>query len=407
MAVIHPFPGLRYDPARLPDWGAVLGPPYDIVDAEQSARLRAASPYQIEHIETAADADEIAAAAERLAAWRAEGVLVQDSPALYLHEHRFTLDDGTPRTRLALLAAVNLTPWEQGDVLPHEWTMPGPRATRTAVRAGVGADVSPLMAFVADRDQRVASLLDEALALDPLSEGTDPAGDAHTLRRIDEPSAIAELTEAIAGQPIYMADGHHRYESALAVLERRAGKRSGGANEVGRVLMGIVPASDPGLVVGATHRLLHTDLPPDLSARLAPEFALHAAPPAQPHLTLLAEDAPPLHLTPNEAALEALPEHLPSSWRGLAPAVLQYAILDRHLGIDEAALAAGRAVTYTHGREEARQAVQQGAASAAFILPPPTLDQVFAAAQAGDRMPQKSTYFVPKLPTGLVLHTTD
>ena len=406
MAVIHPFPGLRYDPARLPDWGAVLGPPYDIVDAKQTARLKAASPYQIEHIETAAGGDEIAAAAGLLAKWRAAGVLVQDAPALYLHEHRFRLDGG-PRRRLALFAAVDLTPWEQGDVLPHEWTMPGPRATRTAVREGVGADVSPLMAFVADRDGRVAAALDEALALPPLSEGTDAAGDGHTLRRIDDGGTIAELSGAIAGQPIYMADGHHRYESALAVLERRAGQRNGGASEVGRVLMGIVSASDPGLVVGATHRLIHTAVPADLASRLTPEFAAHAEPPAQPHLTLISPDAAPLHLTAEAGALDALPGHLPASWRGLAPAVLQYAILDRHLGIDEAALAEGQAVTYTHGRDDARAAVARGEATAAFIVSPPSLEQVFAAAEAGDRMPQKSTYFVPKLPTGLVLHVTD
>lgn len=407
MAVIHPFPALRYDPARLPDWGAVLGPPYDIVDAEQTAQLKAASPHQIAHIETAAEAEEIAAAAQRLADWRAASVLVQDAPALYLHEHSFTLD-GQPRTRLALFAAVNLTPWERGDVLPHEWTMQGPRATRAALREGVGADVSPLMAFVADRDGRIAAALTDAMGLLPISEGTDPAGDRHALRRIDNPAAITELAVAIAAQPIYMADGHHRYESALAVLEHRAAEpngRTGGA--VGRVLMGIVPASDPGLVVGATHRLIHTEVPSDLPSRLAPDFTAHAEPPADPHLTLIAPDAAPVHLTPGEGALAALPEHLPASWRGLAPAVLQYAILDRQLGIDEAVLAAGEAVTYEHGREAAQAAVAGGDASAAFIIPPPTLEQVFAAAEAGDRMPQKSTYFVPKLPTGLVLHAID
>ena len=407
MAVIHPFPALRYDPARLPDWGTVLGPPYDIVDAEQTARLKAASPHQIAHIETAADADEIAAAAQRLADWRAAGVLVQDAPALYLHEHNFTLD-GEPRTRLALFAAVNLTPWERGDVLPHEWTMPGPRATRAAVREGVGADVSPLMAFVADRDGRVAAALTEAMGLLPISEGTDPAGDHHALRRIDQPTAITELAVAIAAQPIYMADGHHRYESALAVLDRRAAEPNGTVSgPVARVLMGIVPASDPGLVVGATHRLIHIEVPADLPSRLAPEFAAHTEPPAEPHLTLIARDAAPVYLTAGDAALAALPEHLPASWRGLAPAVLQYAILDRRLGIDEAVLAAGEAVTYEHGREAAQAAVARGEATAAFIIPPPTLEQVFAAAQAGDRMPQKSTYFVPKLPTGLVLHAID
>ena len=407
MAVIHPFPALRYDPTRLPDWGAVLGPPYDIVDAEQTARLKAASPHQIAHIETAAAADAIAAAAQRLADWRAAGVLVQDAPALYLHEHNFTLD-GEPRTRLALFAAVNLTPWERGDVLPHEWTMPGPRATRAAVREGVGADVSPLMAFVADRDGRVAAALTEAMGLLPISEGTDPAGDHHALRRIDQPAAITELAVAIAAQPIYMADGHHRYESALAVLDRRAAEPNGTVSgPVARVLMGIVPASDPGLVVGATHRLIHTEVPADLPARLAPEFDAHAEPPAEPHLTLIARGAAPVYLTAGDAALAALPEHLPASWRGLAPAVLQYAILDRRLGIDETVLAAGEAVTYEHGREAAQAAVARGEATAAFIIPPPTLEQVFAAAEAGDRMPQKSTYFVPKLPTGLVLHAID
>ena len=406
MAAIQPFPALRYDPARLPDWGAVLGPPYDIVDAEQTARLKAASPHQIAHIETAAGPDEIAAAAQRLAEWRAEGVLIQDAPALYLHEHQFTLD-GQPRTRLALLAAVDLTPWEQGDVLPHEWTMPGPRQTRAELRHGVAADVSPLMAFVADHDGRVAAALNQALSLPPLSQGTDPAGDRHSLRRIDDPQTIAELSDAIAEQPIYMADGHHRYESALAVQERRAAANGATDGPANRVLMGIVPASDPGLVVGATHRLIHADIPPDLPARLAPEFAAHPNPPADPHITLLAPAAPPVHFTANAAALEALPEHLPDSWRRLAPAVLQYAILDRHLGIDEAALAAGRAVTYIHAHTDAQAAVADGRAAAAFILPPPTLDQVFTAAQAGDRMPQKSTYFVPKLPTGLVLHPID
>ena len=407
MAVIHPFPALRYDPARLPDWGAVLGPPYDIVDADQTAQLKAASPHQIAHIETAADADEIAAAAQRLTDWRAAGVLVQDAPALYLHEHSFTLD-GQPRTRLALFAAVNLTPWERGDVLPHEWTMPGPRATRAAVREGVGADVSPLMAFVADRDGRVADALTDAMGLLPISEGTDPAGDHHALRRIDNPVAITELAVAIAAQPIYMADGHHRYESALAVLDHRAAEPNGRTTgAVARVLMGIVPASDPGLVVGATHRLIHTEVPADLPSRLAPDFTAHAEPPAEPYLTLITNSAAPVHLTAQDAALAALPEHLPQSWRGLAPAVLQYAILDRQLGIDEAALAAGEAVTYEHGREAAQAAVARGDATAAFLIPPPTLDQVFTAAQAGDRMPQKSTYFVPKLPTGLVLHTID
>ena len=409
MANIRPFPALRYQPAAVADWGSLLGPPYDIVDAAQTAQLKASSPYQIAHIETAGSADQITTAARTLKQWRSAGILVQDAPALYLHEHRFQLE-GSAHTRLALFAAVDLTPWEQGDVLPHEWTMPGPRATRTALRDGVGADISPLMAFVPDRDGRIAETLNSALALPTLAEGQDPAGDEHTLRRIDDAGTVAALTGAVAAQSIYMADGHHRYESALDARDQRAAQAGSGwtgAEPANQVLMGIVPASDPGLVVGATHRLIHTNIPADLAERLSLTFSIGQPSPDGDQLTLLRPNHEPLQLSPTDAALDALPAHLPRSWRQLAPALLQFAILDAILGIDEATLAQGQAVSYTHHLDEARNAVNNGAATAAFILPAPTLEQVFAAADAGDRMPQKSTYFVPKLPTGLVLHPID
>ena len=405
MVNVQPFRGLRYDTDTVGDWGAVLGPPYDIVDAAQTAALKASSPYQIAHIETAAG-DDIAMAADTLSDWRATGAVVQDdAPSYYLHEHYF--GDGTNRqVRRAIFGAVELTPWGDG-VMAHERTMPGPKATRTALRSVVGADVSPLMAFVPDVDRQLAELIDEAQRLPKLHEGTDSSGDTHTLRRIDGANTVVRIGDAFASDTIYMADGHHRYESALAAIDERPASRF--------VLMGIALANDPALVVGATHRVVRQDVPASLVAQLGRSFSItETAPddlPAQlpdgsSALGLITAQGAWL-LEPTTRTEDAMPDGVPDAWRRLAPAVLQYVVLEPLLGIDADKLAGGSAVTYTHHLDEVVDAVDSGDAGAGFVLPAPTLQDVIDTADAGSFMPQKSTYFVPKLPTGLVLHALD
>ena len=405
MVNVQPFRGLRYDPDVVGDWGGVLGPPYDIVDAAQTAELKASNPYQIAHIETAAG-DDIAAAAQTLRDWRSAGAVVQDqAPAYYLHEHHF--GDGPGRqVRRAIFGAVELTPWG-GGVMAHERTMPGPRATRTALRSIVGADVSPLMAFVPDADGALAEMIDIASQLTPLYEGTDPTGDFHTLRRIDGANTVMRINSAFANDTIYMADGHHRYESALASIDDRPGSRS--------VLIGVACADDAALVVGATHRVVHADVPASLLAQLGRSFqikestadALIASLPDGSSAIGLITGQGVWLLEPTDAAVRAMPGDVPDAWRNLAPAVLQHIILEPLLHIDADALAGGQAVTYTHHLDELLEAIASGSANAAFVLPAPTLQDVIDTADAGSFMPQKSTYFVPKLPTGLVLHSLD
>lgn len=405
MVNVQPFRGLRYDPDVVGDWGAVLGPPYDIVDAAQTAELMASSPHQIAHIETAAG-DDIAAAAQTLRDWRSSGAIVQDdAPSYYLHEHHFG-DGPDRRVRRAIFGAVELTPWGDG-VMAHERTMPGPRATRTALRSVVGADVSPLMAFVPDAAGALAEMIDVASHLTPLYEGTDPTGDFHTLRRIDGANTVMRISDAFANDTIYMADGHHRYESALASIDDRPGSRS--------VLMGVTCADDPALVVGATHRVVHTEVPASLLAQLGRSFSISESDSAKIAASLpdgsssvgLVTSGGAWLLEPTDAAARAMPGDVPHAWRNLAPAVLQHVILEPLLGVDAEALAGGQAVTYTHHLDELLQAVSSGSANAAFVLPAPTLQDVIDTADTGSFMPQKSTYFVPKLPTGLVLHALD
>ena len=288
--------------------------------------------------------------------------------------------------------------------MAHERTMPGPKATRTALRSVVGADISPLMAFVPDANGALAELIDLTTQLPLLYEGADPTGDTHTLRRIDGANTVLRIGDAFANDTIYMADGHHRYESALASIDDRPGSRS--------VLMGIACANDPALVVGATHRVVHTDVPASLLAQLGRNFSITESeeasiagslPDGSSTIGLVTAQGAWL-LEPTDAAARAMPDDVPDAWRNLAPAVLQHIILEPLLGIDADALAGGQAVTYTHHLNELLETVANGTASAGFVLPAPTLQDVIETADAGSFMPQKSTYFVPKLPTGLVLH---
>ena len=355
MTNVQPFRGLRYEPAQVGDWAAQLGPPYDIVDAEQTAALKASSPHQIAHIETATSADQIDAAAQLLREWRRSGVLVQDDePSFYLHEQRMETPSGR-KSRHTLFAAVELSEWGVAGVMGHERTMPGPRATRSALRSVVGADVSPLMAFVPDPDHRLGNQMDDAHVSPIVSEGSDAAGDQHILRRISERALVQSFTALLAERNIYMADGHHRYESALAARDERPASNF--------VLMGILRDSDDGLNVGATHRVIHADVPADLPARLAASFNVADTSPE----ALDSLEPGSVDLQPTDAP-SAIPATVPSAWRKLAPAILQYAILEPLLGIGDQELAGGQAVSYTHYVSD--EAVRNGASAALSCLTP-------------------------------------
>jgi uncharacterized protein (DUF1015 family) len=234
----------------------------------------------------------------------------------------------------------------------------------------------------------------------------------------------------LAADKVYMADGHHRYEAALAYRDERAaevGSRWTGEEPENFVLMGLIVAGDPGLLLGGTHRVLHVPAPADTLQRLGQVFdvqdlgsrrtGLDAAYLLQgmrsvsndgPTIGVVGLDGDRLHLLlSGESTRAAMPDTVPASWSALDAALLQYAVLEPIFGVTDSALRAGLAVSYTHDGAAAWAEVFDGSAGASFFLNAPSLDQIFSAADAGDRMPQKSTYFTPKLPTGLVLHAFD
>ena len=411
----------------------MIAPPYDVVDEDEVAALHASSPYNIGRVEAPRGGEaRFEEAAAALRAWEAEGVLLRESgPALYAYEQRTRIegDEGPPRVRRGYFARLRLTPFADGEVLPHERTMAAPKAERLALMQATRANVSPILVISGASSDAVA-LLAEVVAREPAFAAADGRGDEHRLWVIDDASEIARLVEAAAGAPVTIADGHHRYETALEHLED--------LDEAGRrwMLACLVPANAPGLDIFPTHRLVPgVDGTGELAERLA---ALYEVEPLQTPGRALgdpldrgaprrlwdavqAEASQPgtfgvlglpgggLHLL-RPRSPEAIDALLPDDWseasRVLDAQILTQAILEPLLGIDASELRAGR-VQFSEDAMHAWEWVRAAEGRVAFLVNPPSVEQVAAVAGSGDVLPQKATYFYPKLATGMVLNRLD
>lgn len=427
MADAQPFRGLRYDPDRV-DLAQTIAPPYDVISPEQQGALYRRSPCNVVRIEygeqrpgDSESDNRYTRAAADLASWKREGILVRERfPAMYAYEQDFAWA-GTTHTRRHIFAAVRLEPWGRGVIKPHEHTLSGPKADRLDLLRATATQISPVYCVYRRRSG--------ALRMPPpggrLLYDVSADGQRHRLSAITDDDTLWAINAYIEACDLYIADGHHRYETALRYRDEcRAASASWSGNEPANfVLMALTDAADPGLLVLPTHRVVLREQPDafyaatrwfnmedlgDASAASADAYTARLAEladttafvsvglrPGRAHLLTLRDRA---------AVEHALPADQPSAWRRLDVSVLQHALLRDVFGIDDAALAAGGAVTYTQDATEAITSVTSGAAACAFLLNATPVDQVLAVADAGGRMPQKSTYFHPKLPTGLVMH---
>ncbi|MBV9467526.1 MAG: DUF1015 domain-containing protein [Solirubrobacterales bacterium] len=415
MAEIEPLRALRYDLARTGGLQDVVAPPYDVIDAEQRHALAGRSPYNVVRIDLPEGGeDRYQRAAQELTAWRRDGVVVQDEqPALWPLAQDYTGPDGRPRTRRGLLARVRVEQYGAGRIRPHERTHPGPREDRLRLTRATRANLSPIFALFSDPDGSAWAPLESALGDPPWAQAGEADGTVNRLWRVQAPDAIAAVKDALAGTELLIADGHHRYETARVYAEEL-----GGDGPHRYVLMCLVAMEDPGLTVFPTHRLLH-DLRPDqheaLARALRRDFEIEAlpdtsrlAPRADGALRLGYIDShfrKPFMLTLQDPGIAdaALAGHA-EPYRRLDTAVLEALVLKGALQMSDHDIDELSQLGYARDFEQALEQVLSGAYDAAFFMAPTPVQRVQEVASAGESMPPKSTYFFPKVPTGLLFN---
>lgn len=420
---VRPFRGLRFAPDEGAGIDRRIAPPYDVISPEQRARL-ASHPHNIVHLdlpEEAPGTDAHAGAALRLATWIRDGVLLRDPrPAFYLCEQEYAGAEGTLRRR-GLFARLALEPYEAGVVIPHERTLERPRADRHRLLEATRAHLSAVFMLHPDPGAAVSRLIAERMAADPILAARDGEGTALRLVRVEEANAVEQLESLLSGQWAIIADGHHRYESAL---EYREARRAQGARDAEHVLAFLCSLEDEGLSILPIHRLVHS-LPKfdpetarrSLSAyfdlrRVAGSKALGAAMRAEgrhPGVFGLAFGAGGGAFLArwkegagfDRPGLRAIPDPL----RRLDVVLLHRLVLEEVLGIDSEAQARQSHLEYV--KDEAQLLKVAEGAQLGVLLNPTPMEQVVAVGRAGLRLPQKTTYFYPKVPSGLVIDPLD
>jgi uncharacterized protein (DUF1015 family) len=426
MPRILPLRGLRYTPGAGP-LGELLAPPYDVVSAGDARALASRNPHNAILLEAAEGGEErYDRVAGLLQRWQYQGILHrEDEPALYVYEQEFQ-EGARSLKRRALIAGVEARPWEEGAVRPHEFTMSGPKEDRLRLLEATRTQLSPVFMIARDRSGQLAGLLESTIAAGPPAvEGTTPDGDHHRLWVLEAGRYELRQLAPLLSETFYIADGHHRYETAVEYGRRTA--ESGGdlpGDHPARFAMtAIVPASDPGLVIRPIHRLVPRRAPAGWRERLEEYFAIdHLEPVGElpertRQLSLLLAQEPPtvvavgldpgqwhgLRLRSPEALAGAIPPGHSQEWGCILPNVLRYGVLEPLWGISDEDLRAG-AVEYTHEAGAVLEAEASNPRLTGFLLPPCTIQEVMLLADQGERMPQKSTFFHPKLATGMVFH---
>ena len=438
MATVEPFCGIRYNPQKIASLAEVIAPPYDVISADQQAAYYARSPYNVIRVELGqnrpddnSEENAHTRAHEYLQAWQSQSVLIRDQqPSFYLVSTCYRTAEGI-LTRWGLIAQVGLEPFsDHGHILPHEQTFPAIKSERLGLMRASGMNTSPIFALFDDRDQVMGRLQKYAHDLKPLTEFEDDSGARHVMWRLADQGRNAEFQAAFENCRLYIADGHHRYETCLAYRDEwaRQDKHYSNRHPASGTLMYISSMQDPGLQVLPTHRAL-----PKVAAQLRQAFMQRA----ESHF-----DIQPIAMAPENdaaaarqlcAALDAIPAEiglgvairgdeqlyrlklrpdaakriytasLPSPLRRLNVTLLSEYVFPELLEMDSAKLDDAQSIQFRHDAADTVAEVHRGTYDMAFILKATPVEQVREIAEAGLSMPRKTTYFAPKVITGLVM----
>ncbi len=409
MAEVKPLLALHYNLAAVPSLADVTAPPYDVINEPMRAALLARSPLNVVEIDlprAPSGRDPYEHAAETLEAWTLDGVLVADrQPAIWALTQDYATPDGSRRTRHGFLARVRVTDYGPGLVRPHERTQPGPKEDRLRLIRATRQNLSPIFAL---HPGSVWDALEPQIAGEPWGEVTDDQGTVHRVWPIGDPGVHDAVAAGLAGAELLIADGHHRYETARIYADEVDGD---GPHRY--TLMCLVSLEDPGLTIFGTHRLVSGFELERLDRGIREHFEIEDTPgghvdPAGVEGTgvfgfLDAERALRLRLR-DTAAIDASLAGRSEAYRRLDAVILEELVLKGTLEMSGDDIAAKRGLGYAKSIAEARAAVRDGSYDAAFLLRPTPVAQVREVAAAGETMPSKSTFFFPKLLTGIVFN---
>ena len=424
MPQIIPFKGMLYSPELLKKSSDLICPPYDVISSAFQQQLYGLSPFNAIRLELPLEVDPYSAAAERLGEWLQKGELLSDPvPAIYPYFQTFEDTEGVSHTRCGFFAAMRLHDFSEKKVLPHEKTLSGPKADRLNLFRKTKTNISGIFGLYAD-ESKVADCLMKAFA-----ESHEPIVDAlfqgvsNRMWRITEPELVGQFQQSLLDRAVYIADGHHRYDTGVNYRnERAAANPSHTGNEpYNFILTYLANIHDEGLLIFPIHRLVHSLEGFDAAlvrSRLEEFFTVTELPNRAGLKAFLDGDASNYAygvVTPGVIlgiSLKTDPKPLldaarPEALQRLGLVLLHDLVLGRILGISQESMAKQSNLLYVHDDREVFEAVESGKVQAGFVVKPTTVQQVLAVSETGEVMPQKSTFFYPKLMTGMLFNSLD
>jgi uncharacterized protein (DUF1015 family) len=433
MVRIAPFRGLFYNQKKIRDLAKVIAPPYDVISLEEQEKLQRKSTYNFVRLDLSQEPDSHAAVAEVFQMWQSEGIFERDEiPAIYFLSHRFSLKDSHRKERQGFFALVELQDFSSGEIRPHEKTLFAPKEDRFRLMVASNAQFSPIFALYAQPKQTINRMLAEH------TEGTPPfieikteSGDECRLWRITDEGLIREVGREMKQQPLLIADGHHRYEATLAYRDhmRRNGGRWSGREAFNYIMTYFANMNDANVVILPTHRLVRGYTPQpflQLEETLQKYFYIEQYPKTpegqgwflkalksggkKQRVIGASFKRDPRYLIlrlKNKRIMQRLAKDLSAPLRELDVSTLHLLLFEHILGLSPEQQSSGDNIRYSQDEETVLQALEKEDYQAAFILNPPKAEEILTIATSGEKMPQKSTYFYPKVLSGLIINKVD
>ena len=440
MAIIVPFKGLLYDKEKVKDLSKVMAPPYDVISPEFQIELYKRHPENIIKLilgktspDDKAGSDRYSRAAADFSKWQKQGVLSRDEkPALYAYFQSYTPKGGVETTRKGFIGAVKLEELGKGSIHPHEKTLSGPKADRLSLMKACNANLSCIFAIYpegkdAPKEKTINRLLDSAVQGEPIIDVSGDDGVRNRVWRVDDSASIKKITEAMKGKPLFIADGHHRYETALNYKKFMLDQTKNPTFEepFNYAMMYFTSMNDDGLEIWPTHRVVHglkgfdagkfiekckeyfivEDFPRVKKDEFLKKMAENSREKTRFGVAIRGEDAYRLISLKDKSMMDSLfGNSIAEEHKTLDVSILHFLILNRILGISQESQEKQENLVYVKDMAGALKAVEEGSNQLVFLMNPTKVEDVKRVSEAGLLMPQKSTYFYPKLLSGLVIN---